>query len=231
MKQQLPEDTNLLWHHSSAQMMIFAPESRLIRHVLTAALALIASSASFAQKIDGVSDPPKELSVPSLPNSAKVTANLYRGAQPGPSGYAQLKNLGIEIVVDLRQEKPEIKDEQARVEASGMRFVSIPWSPLNNPSRAQIISFFDLLKDNPQKKIFVHCEEGADRTGTMIALYRVGLDGWTPQQAVAEMNLFHFHSVLYPHLARLVQEFPAAIAADPALLAGFAPKMAALREP
>lgn len=206
--------------------MQFRSKSSLLCAAFASALALTACPATIAQKVQGVSDAARQLSLANLPNSAQVTPTLYRGAQPDPAGYAQLKNLGVEIVVDFRQEKSEIKDEQARVEAAGMRFVSIPWSPLNDPTRAQIISFFALLKDNPQKKVFIHCEAGADRTGTMIALYRVGLDRWTPQQAVAEMKLFHYHNVLYGHLAQLVQKFPAAIAVDPALLAGYAPATA-----
>jgi tyrosine-protein phosphatase SIW14 len=189
----------------------------------TVALAVLVSPACLAQTIEGVADPPQRISISSLPNAAEVTPNLYRGAQPDPSGYAQLKNLGIEVVVDFREEKSEVKDEQARVSAAGMRFVSIPWSPLNNPTRAQIISFFSVLRDNPQKKIFVHCEAGSDRTGVMIALYRIELDHWTTEQALAEMKLFRFHNVLYAHLARYVRAFPAAVIADPALLAGFAP--------
>jgi hypothetical protein len=113
------------------------------------------------------------------------------------------------------------------VQAAGMRFVSIPWSAHSNPTRAQVMSFFSVLRDNPQNKVFVHCEAGADRTGTMIALYRVGRDHWTPQQAVAEMKMFHFHSLYFPHLARYVDLFPAALQADPSLLAGFAPDLAA----
>jgi protein tyrosine phosphatase (PTP) superfamily phosphohydrolase (DUF442 family) len=224
--QQLPKENSVHCGIMGEETMRFRFRSSLIYAALASSLAFFACLPSFAQKIEGVSDPAKQLSFPNLPNSAQITPTLYRGAQPDASGYSQLKNLGVEIVVDFRQEKSEIKDEQARVESSGMRFVSIPWSPLNDPTRAQIISFFALLKDNPQRKVFIHCEAGADRTGTMVALYRVGLDGWTPQQAIAEMRLFHFHNVLYGHLAQLVQKFPAAIAADPALLAGFAPKTA-----
>jgi tyrosine-protein phosphatase SIW14 len=216
-----------LWHHQIEKMSFRATHWHTSL-AFAAALAIFVSPAYLAQTVAGVSDPPQRISIASLPNAAEVTPNLYRGAQPDPSGYAQLKNLGIEVIVDFREEKSEIKDEQAHVEAAGMRFISIPWSPLNNPSRAQIISFFGVLRDNPQKKIFVHCEAGSDRTGVMIALYRIELDHWTTEQALAEMKLFRFHNVLYAHLAQFVRAFPAAVSGDPALLAGFAPATAAL---
>lgn len=199
----------------------------LIATALTAIFSLLAPSARSAQKLAGVSDPPHILSVSSLPNAAQLTPTLYRGAQPLPDGYAKLKEIGIDIVVDFRDENSQVKDEQARVQAAGMRFISIPWSAHSNPTRAQVMSFFSVLRDNPQNKVFVHCEAGADRTGTMVALYRVALDHWTPQQAIAEMKIFHFHSLYFPHLARYVGLFPSALEADPALLAGFAPQLSA----
>jgi protein-tyrosine phosphatase len=231
MKQQLPEEARIFCGIINFKTMSLRPKFWLNSAAIAASLALFVSPACHAQNIAGVSDPPQKISVSSLPNAAQVTPTLFRGAQPASSGYAELKNLGIEIVVDFREEKTEIKDEQARVEAAGMRFISIPWSPLTNPTRAQIVSFFAVLRDNPQKKIFIHCEAGADRTGTMVAIYRVGLDRWTTEQAIAEMKLFRFHSVLYAHLTRYVLAFPAAVAADPALLAGFAPAMAPSQAP
>jgi protein tyrosine/serine phosphatase len=212
-------------------MMHFRSKPWIIAVALAVSAMVFASSARPAQKTNGVSDPAQRLSVSSLPNAAQVTPTLYRGAQPESAGYSQLKQLGIEVVVDFHDQKSEIKEEQARVQAVGMRFISIPWSAHTNPTRAQVISFFGVLRDNPQKKVFIHCEAGADRTGTMIALYRVGLDRWTTEQAVAEMNLFHFHSVRFPHLARYVVAFPAALAADPSLLAGFAPATASSPKP
>lgn len=192
------------------------------------AIVLIATMAVFASAkapngATGVSDPAHRIEAPGLPNAAQVTATVYRGAQPEPAGYAELKNMGVDIVVDFRDQPSQARDEKTRVEASGMKFVSIPWSAHYDPTRAQLLAFFGVLRDNPQKKVFVHCEAGADRTGTMIALYRVGLDRWTPDQAVAEMKLFHFHYVRFGHLAKYVQNFPSALSVDNSLLAGFAP--------
>jgi hypothetical protein len=53
----------------------------------------------------------------------------------------------------------------------------------------------------------------------MIALYRITYDHWTPDQAVAEMDTFHYWSYLLPHLARYVEAFPAVVSADPSLAA------------
>jgi tyrosine-protein phosphatase SIW14 len=161
--------------------------------------------------------PAVKLTIASLPNSACITPTLCRGAQPKREGYTELKKLGIEIVLDFRNENDEIQTEQSHVESLGMRFVSLPWSSWHNPRRDEVISFFSLLRENLGKKIFVHCEFGSDRTGLMIALYRLVIDHWTPDQAVEEMRAFNYHALLYSHLARYVRAFPARLSGDPEL--------------
>jgi tyrosine-protein phosphatase SIW14 len=160
-----------------------------------------------------------KISLRGLSNAARVSSTLYRGAQPHPEALTELKKLGINVVVDFEDSREEIRWEKSFVEEQGMKFVSIPWNARSAPSRETVIAFFATLRDNSGKKIFVHCERGADRTGTMIALYRITNDHWTPDQAVAEMNAFHYWSHLLPHLARYVEAFPATLANDPSLAA------------
>ncbi len=159
----------------------------------------------------------EKITLPGLPNAARVNSTLYRGAQPSPAAFAELRKLGIDLVIDFRDSREDIQREKERVEAQGMTFVSIPWNAEHNPSRDNVIAFFATLHDNSGKKIFVHCQRGADRTGVMIALYRIVYDHWTPDQAVAEMNAFHYWNQFLPHLARYVEAFPAALSADPSL--------------
>jgi tyrosine-protein phosphatase SIW14 len=181
-----------------------------------AALALIAAVPSFAQ-IAPIGARAAAITIPGVPNAGSVTGTLFRGAQPNSSAYAGLQKLGMNIVVDFRAESGEVSSEKKSVESLGMKFVNLPWSGASLPSRDQILTFFTLLRDNPDQKIFIHCQYGADRTGVMIALYRIAVDHWTPDQAIAEMKDFHYHNLLLPHLAKYVKAFPAALAADPSL--------------
>ncbi|HEV3219997.1 MAG TPA: tyrosine-protein phosphatase [Candidatus Acidoferrales bacterium] len=190
------------------------------------AVGLIAAAIAFAFSFStiGARQSPhvgaaEKITLPGLPNAARVSGAIYRGAQPSPEAYAELKKLGIAVVVDFRDDRESIQSEKNRVESQGMAFVSIPWNARNDPSRDNVVAFFTTLHDNSGKKIFVHCERGADRTGTMIALYRITYDHWTPDQAVAEMDTFHYWSYLLPHLARYVEAFPAVVSADPSLAA------------
>ena len=74
----------------------------------------------------------------------------------------------------------------AEVESLGMKYVSIPWSGSSYPSSSQVVQFLDLVRANPQAKIFVHCKRGADRTGVMVAAYRIAFEHKDVADAVLE---------------------------------------------
>jgi protein tyrosine phosphatase (PTP) superfamily phosphohydrolase (DUF442 family) len=156
---------------------------------------------------------------PGLPHFATVSSQLYRGAQPRDGGFAELKKRGIDIVVNLRHEANEIARERALVNGQGMRYVSIPWRGKEDPKPEQVAQFLGLLRENPDSKVFVHCERGAERTGVMVACYRMSHEHWTPEQALAEMEAFRFRGLLFAHLKRFVRAFPTLLLSDPFLQA------------
>jgi tyrosine-protein phosphatase SIW14 len=172
-----------------------------------------ASAPSILQSARG-----QKLRINGIPNAGKITEVLYRGAQPRDVGLSELKILGITTIVDLRQEDREtIAWERKRVESLGMRFVHIPvdgWSP---PTDEQVVQFLSLLRDNPGKKIFVHCRFGDDRTSVFIATYRMAIEKWTPEQATKEMYFFGFNGFWHPSMKTFVRDFPSHLTSWPAL--------------
>ena len=147
----------------------------------------------------------QRMSLPGVPNAAAVTPKLYRGAQPTPEGFRELKNMGIDIVVDLRLTG---KDKEKReVTSLGMQYVAIPWH-CSLPRDKVMAEFLALLGENHEKKVFVHCRYGDDRTGMMIAAYRMANEGWTAEEARKEMNAFGFHRLVCPALEPYEKHFP-----------------------
>jgi len=124
----------------------------------------------------------------------------------------------IDIVVNLNTSRKNVEREKTEMESRGMRHVSIPWSPRSLPADDQVAEFLGLIRDNPDKKIFVHCQRGADRTGVMVAIFRMARQGWTPAQALAEMESFKFHGLWYRQLKGYVKRFPVKLKATPTLV-------------
>jgi tyrosine-protein phosphatase SIW14 len=167
-----------------------------------------------------VSTPTKEhsfgrrLTIEGVPNAGQVTANLYRGGQPTTTGFEVLANMGINIVVDQRGSR---EGESERVAKLGMRYVSIPWHcPF--PKDETFARFLILLRQNPGKKVFVHCRLGDDRTGMMVAAYRMAEQNWTAAEAKKEMEAFGFsrpHHLICPSLSSYEESFPQRFNSDP----------------
>jgi tyrosine-protein phosphatase SIW14 len=150
-----------------------------------------------------------------LPNFGEVTPNLFRGGQPGVDGLEALEKMGVSIVVDMRGSKS--LHEETVVSQLGMQYVAIPWHcPF--PSDPVFARFLKLVQDNPGKKIFVHCRLGDDRTGMAIAAYRMAEEGWSANEALAEMKMFGFtaaHHAICPTLALYEKRFPEHLKTNP----------------
>ena len=149
-------------------------------------------------------------------NFGEVTSTLFRGAQPTPGGFEALAKMGIDIVVDARGDRAD--SEGKEVGRLGMRYVAIPWHcPF--PNDDVFVRFLKLLQDNSTKKIFVHCRLGDDRTGMMVAAYRMAAQGWTADEAMRQMREFGFsrvHHFICPGLASYGNRFPEHLESNPA---------------
>lgn len=154
--------------------------------------------------------------VAGISNFGEVTPMLYRGGQPNYKGFQALAKSGVQIVVDTRGNRT--RSEGKRVRMLGMRYVAIPWHcPF--PNDEAFARFLKLLRENRGKKVFVHCRLGDDRTGMMIAAYRMADEGWTADEAMREMQQFGFseaHHFICPGLASYEQSFPKHLRSSPA---------------
>jgi protein tyrosine/serine phosphatase len=159
--------------------------------------------------------PAEKLNLAGISRAGKVSDALYRGAQPTPEGLAELKKLGITTIVDLRGNRGPVASERRQVESLGMHFIDIPIAGWSAPTNAQVAEFLKLFKADPTQKIFVHCYYGEDRSGVMVAAYRIAQQNWTVDQAFAEMLAFGFHNHLYARMQSYVRNFPSSFSSDP----------------
>jgi hypothetical protein len=70
----------------------------------------------------------------------------------------------------------------------------------------EAVAFLKVAVDPGRAPVLVHCLHGADRTGVMVAVYRVAVQGWSKEEAVREMTegCYGFHAV-YINLAPWVR--------------------------
>jgi protein tyrosine/serine phosphatase len=111
---------------------------------------------------------------------------VYRGAQPTEQGIQYLANLGVKTVIDLREADGRSRKEEQLVTAAGMKYINVPMGGLTPPTQTEIGKILDILESDPAGAVFVHCKRGADRTGAVIASYRIDHDGWDSSRALRE---------------------------------------------
>jgi len=125
-----------------------------------------------------------------LPNFHQVNDHLYRGAQPGKSGMKRLAELGIKTIVNLRGEADLSRKEEAEAKAAGLRYFSVPMPGLSRPVDHQVALVMAIIDSQENWPVFVHCQHGADRTGTIVACYHISHDGWTADRSIAEAKRY-----------------------------------------
>jgi protein tyrosine phosphatase (PTP) superfamily phosphohydrolase (DUF442 family) len=125
-----------------------------------------------------------------LPNFQKVSDRLYRGAQPVAGGIKMLVEIGVDTIVNLRGENEQTRADRKEAEALGLRYYSLPMGGLSRPSDDQVERVLAIINAPENGTVFVHCKHGADRTGTVIACYRISQEGFTAVKARAEAKKY-----------------------------------------
>src|SRR5262249_41242355 len=125
-----------------------------------------------------------------LPNFHQVNERLFRGGQPKQGGLKKLSELGIKTIINLRGESEGTNEQEVEAKKLGMHYFNVPMSNLGRPTDEQVSRALAIIDDPENGPVFVHCRRGADRTGAIIAAYRIKHDGWTADQAMEEANRY-----------------------------------------
>jgi tyrosine-protein phosphatase SIW14 len=133
-------------------------------------------------------------------NWYKVDDGLYRSRQPNRAGFEEAKKMGIRTIIDLRSRHSDAE----LVEGLGFNLVEVPMHAWHF-SGDKVLSALRAIQAGP-KPVLVHCQQGADRAGVVIAAYRVVVQGWSKDEAIAELRKggfgFHWYYLNIPAFVR-----------------------------
>jgi protein tyrosine/serine phosphatase len=150
---------------------------------------------------------------------AQVGPRLYRGGQPSVAQLADLYARGVRTIISLRQESDVVANEAAAAERLGMRFVNFGFSGFHDPDPTLLRKIVEAMRaPGDDGAVYVHCRAGRDRTSLVVALYRVWVDAWAPDEAWRrEADAFGhggWQHVFFRKLDRAFQRLTAAASAS-----------------
>jgi len=152
---------------------------------------LLAAPALGAQAVRPAPTLPCDTCVKGVENFGKVSEEaLWRGAQPTAEGFKSLEKMGVRTIVSFRHDH----DDMELLKGTGLKYVRIP-SFAFHPTEANLVTFLRIMKDQANWPVFIHCAQGRDRTGYNAAAFRMVVQGWSAEDALCEMNAFHFNKI------------------------------------
>ena len=169
---------------------------------MKAALLTLLAAATFARG----AEPAKTMHPAGLKNFHRVAATLYRGAQPTAEGMRALEAMGVKTVINLRGFHSDA-DEAAGTKLALERISFKTW----HAEDEDVVRFLQLVTARKNQPVFVHCLHGSDRTGMMVAIYRIVVEGRSKAEAIKEMigPDFGFHP-MWKSLVTYIEKLDAA---------------------
>lgn len=130
-----------------------------------------------------------------------VSDSVYRSDQPNRKAFKELENYGFKTIINFRRfwnDKSKARDTDLNLVHLPMRTAKI--------TEADIVEALKAI-DSAQKPVLVHCWHGSDRTGVVVAAYRIVFENWTKEDAISEFRYtdFGYHESWYPHLISLLE--------------------------
>ena len=131
-----------------------------------------------------------------IPNFAKVDGRVWRGARPDAAGAMWLGQQGIRTVINLEWEQKDatsvwrpINVEKLPINLVRVRdFEPLPFFASSLEDR-HVIRALRAIEAGPAI-VYVHCRSGQNRTGVVVAAYRIILSRWSSDAALDEFAKF-----------------------------------------
>jgi protein tyrosine phosphatase (PTP) superfamily phosphohydrolase (DUF442 family) len=168
--------------------------SLLVAAALSTASFFMTPSAVQAQSVAPIINN-EILAKNSIKNFQQIDGGVLRGSQPGDKNLKILADCGVKTIIDLRQPGKLVDHESVEAKKLGLEYVHIPLG-FRSPDQATMTRILSLVNDKQKQPVFVHCRQGADRTGMTVGMYRVLHDNWDFRRTYDEMRKHHFKPVL-----------------------------------
>jgi protein tyrosine phosphatase (PTP) superfamily phosphohydrolase (DUF442 family) len=141
-----------------------------------------------------------------LYNYRRVSPEIATSGQPTEAQFEAIAAQGVQVVINLGLTDADyaLPDERGLVQSLGMAYEHIPvqWQ---NPTVENFQAFLACMRHNQTQKRLVHCAKNM-RVSCFIALYHVLEDQWTPEQAIADIQIWVPNEVWQGFMAQVLAQ-------------------------
>jgi len=118
-------------------------------------------------------------------NLYQMDSKLFRSALPNAEAVNQLKALGVDTVVNFYQ-----KTDASWIGRADLQEIHLPMRTRWFDDEDALDALRAVRKAQEKGPVLIHCKHGQNRTGLVAALYRMMYQGWSKEEALAEMRSF-----------------------------------------
>lgn len=140
-------------------------------------------------------------------NFHEVVPGVYRSGLISENAAPLLREAGIKTVVNFDDDRERAAAEEKRLKHLGINVIPMPWSGWEYPKDETVAKAISLIENPELRPVLVHCKHGQERTGVVVACWRILHQGWSADQAYQEMKSYGFRTFQYGHLKEYVYQF------------------------
>jgi protein tyrosine phosphatase (PTP) superfamily phosphohydrolase (DUF442 family) len=139
-----------------------------------------------------------------LYNYRRIDPAIVTSGQPTEAQFEAIATQGIRVIINLGLIDADyaLSDERGLVESLGMAYEHIPvlWQ---TPTIENFQDFLACMRRHQNQTRLVHCAKNM-RVSCFIALYRVLEEQWTPEQAIADIQVWSPNEVWQEFMAQVL---------------------------
>lgn len=134
-------------------------------------------------------------------NLFALNDSIYRSEQPSKKAFKELENYGFKTIINFRR----IKIDKRKAKNTNLKLVNLPMRS-SELTEAKIVEALQAINE-AEKPVLIHCWHGSDRTGIIVAAYRIVFEKWSKEDAISEFRIkaFGYHENWYPNLIDLLE--------------------------
>lgn len=132
---------------------------------------------------------------------------VWRSSQPNKESLSRMKEHGLKSVINLRSNEITHRWEKKLANKLELNYYHFPMDARAKQYENILKKILIIMHDPIKQPLLIHCLSGKDRTGLLVALYRLRYDLATLDEVHQEMLMYGYDEKKYPKIIETIKEW------------------------